>query len=141
MCIPGSINKWDLTALDLAPDTSLFTSIRHQSVNINPKSTTAFDDRMKSTLSSNSLGHMLNLKMSAGALSKVQAYPVFNMADEQVNVDNEPAILLTAIYKAYEYIVWYNNVGKIVIAGSISSTRKPTVSSTNTRTLVVHHPM
>ena len=60
--------------------------------------------------------------MSAGAISKLTAYPVFNMANEQVKDNHAANILLTAQYKAYEDILRYNNEGKTEIVGAIAST-------------------
>ena len=94
------------------PDTTLFTNLRHQSVDVNPKSTTALDERVTSTLFPTTSGQMLNLKMSARAISKLTAYPVFNMANEQVKDNHAANILLTAQYKAYEDMLRYNNEGK-----------------------------
>ena len=65
---------------------------------------------------------MLNLKMSAGAISKLTAYPVFNMANEQVKDNHAANILLTAQYKAYEDILRYKNKGNTERVGVIAST-------------------
>ena len=100
---------------------------RHQSVDGNPKSTTALDESVTSTLFPTTSGQMLNLKMSAGAISKLTAYPVFNMANEQVKDNHADNILLTAQYKAYEDILRYNNkkTGRV---GAIASTGNATTN-------------
>ena len=128
--MPGSINKWDLTGLNLEADATSFTSTPHQSVDVNPNSTIALDGRETSTLFPNTSGQMLNIKMSAGALSKLQSYPVFNMANEQVKDKTGADILLKAVYKAFEDIVRHNNEGKTVIHGAIASIGNATRSAT-----------
>jgi len=93
----------------------------------NPKSTTALDESVTSTLFPTTSRQMLNLKMSAGAISKLTAYPVFNMANEQVKDNHADNILLTAQYKAYEDILRYNNkkTGRV---GAIASTGNATTN-------------
>ena len=122
ICIPGSIKTWNLTPLNMEPDTRLFTSSRDQSVDVNPKSTTMLDERVTSTLFPSTLGQTMNLKMSAGALSRLKAYPVFNMANELVTNDHEADILLAAQYKAHEDIMRYKNRGNTAREGTIAST-------------------
>ena len=112
ICMPGSINKWDLTGLNMEADATSFTSTPHQSVDVNPNSTTALDGMDTSTLFPNTSGQMLNIKMSAGALSKLQSYPVFNMATEQVKDKAGADILLKGVYKIFEDIVRHNNKRK-----------------------------
>ena len=50
------------------------------------------------------------------------------MVNEQVKDDNGANILLTAVYKRYEYIFRYNNEGKTAIVGTITSTKSATTS-------------
>ena len=85
------------------------------------------DESVTSTLFPTTSGQMLNLKMSAGAISKLTAYPVFNMANEQVKDNHADNILLTAQYKAYEDILRYNNkkTGRV---GAIASTGNATTN-------------
>ena len=97
-------------------------------MDVNPKSTTALDESVTSTLFPTTSGQMLNLKMSAGAISKLTAYPVFNMANEQVKDNHAANILLTAQYKAYEDILRYNNEGKTERVGAIASTGNATTN-------------
>ena len=80
------------------------------------------DERVTSTLFPSTLGQTLNLKMSAGALSRLKAYPVFNMANELVTDNHEASILLTARYKAHEDMLRYKNRGKTESEGTIAST-------------------
>ena len=80
------------------------------------------DERVTSTLFPSTFGQTLNLKMSAGALSRLKAYPVFNMANELVTDAHEANILLTAQYKAHEEILRYKNRGKTEREGTIAST-------------------
>ena len=96
-------------------------------MDVNPKSTTALDESVTSTLFPTTSRQMLNLKMSAGAISKLTAYPVFNMANEQVKDNHADNILLTAQYKAYEDILRYNNkkTGRV---GAIASTGNATTN-------------
>ena len=99
------MNTLDLTVLNLEPDTSLFTSTCHQSVDVNPKSDTVLDEKVTPALLSTASGQMLNLKMAAGASPTLQSYPVFNMTNKQVKDDSGADILLTANYKVYEDIL------------------------------------
>ena len=80
ICTRGSINKWGLAGLPLEENVISFTGTPHQSVDINLKSTIALVANQKSILFLNTAGKMLNVKMSAGALSKLQSYPLVNMA-------------------------------------------------------------
>ena len=122
ICMPGSINKWDLVGLNMEADATSFTSTPHQSVDVNPNSTIALDGRETSTLFLNTSGQMLNIKMSVSALSKLQSYPVFNMATEQVRDQTGADILMKGVYKIFEDIVRHNNNGKTVVDGAIAST-------------------
>ena len=88
----------------------------------NPKSTTALDESVTSTLFPSTSGQTLNLKMSAGALARLKAYPVFNTANELVTDANGANILITAQYKTYEEFLGYKNKEKTERVGTIAST-------------------
>ena len=81
-------------------------------------------------MSPNTSMKFLNIKMSAGTLSKLQGYPVFNMANEQVKDKTGADVLLNAVYKSFEDIVRYNNSGNTVIHREIVLTGNASTSKT-----------
>ena len=123
----GSIEKWDLSRLNLQENDEHFISSPHQPVDVNPATTVASFNHTPVVQGDD---HALKVRMSESALANLQTYPLYTMICEQVKTPADKEILREGLHEIFDKILMQQNKDKQKTPGGIGSTGNVTYSRT-----------
>ena len=114
----GSIEKWDLSNLNLQESNTDFISSQNQPVDVNPAKTLASFNQTPVVKGD---GHTMKVRMLESALANLQTYPLYNMVTEHVKTKADKEILREGLHELKKMLIEQNKHNE-TRPGGIAST-------------------